>query len=476
MKERYNSEKNLKKSFDNFQMPFDNDAFDKFKTDLDKEENNRKFIWWIFYGKIVAPILFISLLVIIIIYIPVINDNPKLTSANTITTNNKQNLSTESILETEQAEPELENSTPSQVEEMPNMKILADVNNGKTSLTYEGATSNWVATNKRLIKEYIIPQFSNQNTSSLRPINNNSIVPYSSDGLIKHNKSSSSDVSEVFDESNGLKKFIESNELEISERGPNQSVAEVQFIESLNKSHTTSENHIQVQYDGLIKPYVEKFRKHIYFNLALGVTKEDNFGVSDPFFNISKTNEILWSTSLAYQFNPNTSVELSFMRKNISLGYSLENFDYWEKVGSKVNIFKLGLVNKILSFNPKSKLNLTNGVSIIYASQTFNEGADFGKTVSSQNIPDNISNINFDWQGLYSSNHFVFSSGLILDYQLSRNVEMTFGAEYNLGFKPIMRANLNYIEGEGILKNVETHSKGSFASFNVGLKYRLRRN
>ena len=52
MKGRYDSEKNLKNAFDKFEMPFDDVAFEKFSAELDKEEKRRRFIWWMFFGKL----------------------------------------------------------------------------------------------------------------------------------------------------------------------------------------------------------------------------------------------------------------------------------------------------------------------------------------------------------------------------------------------------------------------------------------
>lgn len=163
------------------------------------------------------------------------------------------------------------------------------------------------------------------------------------------------------------------------------------------------------------------------------------------------------------------------MRKNLSLGYTLKDYTYWEKLGSKVSLIRASMVNKIWSPSPKLNLNMTNGISMVKANKEFNSSVAFSKTISSMYDPTYISSIDLIWEGLYTSNHFMYFGGLSLDYNISQNGELNIGAEYSLGMKSIMKADLKYIEGESVIKNVETQTNSSFGSLSLGLKSRLRR-
>ena len=469
MKERHNSEKGLKNAFDNYQMPFDNDAFDKFKAELDKEEKRRKFIWWMYYGKIIAPIVILGVALLAFVYLPDFNKNPKRTSATTI----KANSVKESI---ENHKKDVE------VVDLKNRTI--DTNNGekKTPISVAGDVQHLESKNDNKVSS--VKHFDGVNGSTTNDVGSlnkarvtvdNSNSTTVSDALNQHdllplktpeNRSSTLVLSKGKDD-NGNKL----NPL------PNRKIEDTQLLNRLGLSKIESKNQQKfVPFEGQIIPFKGKYKKHFYFHLGIGASKEDNSGINDQFFEVLKPNEFIWYASTSYQLNTTTSFELGLMRKNLTLGYRLKDLTYSEITGNKVSIVRASMVNKIWSPSPKLNLNMSNGISMVIVTKDFNNYSDFSKTISDMNVPDYISKINLDREGLYSNNHFMYFGGLSLDYSLSQNVALNIGAEYSLGFKSIMKADLKYIEGEGIIKNVETQTNASFALISLGLKYRLRKD
>lgn len=469
MNEKYNSEKDLGKAFDRLEMPFDSSGFDAFKVELDKEEKRRKFIWWIYYGKILAPILILGFLIVAIVYLPDFNATPKHSSANAVNVNSVN----ESIEGKKQDVKSIELKTiiADQKDEKDSKQLNGDSDNhtkilngnGRGSAVEKSISVNFDVTNNiesvnkknRIVNKGTIPVFNQtlnqQDFGALKIAEQNaSISGLNEDMLVRPENHSAVVISKVED------------------------IALLNIFGRI-EIDKLSRLKIGILIDP-VTPLIEKYKSHFYFNMGVGISKEDNFGQSDPFFDSLNPTEFLWYGSGAFQFSDNTALEVGLLRKNLSLGFHLSEFTYREKIGSKVSILRARLIHKILSPSRNIQIHMTNGVAMVKSTSAFNEGFDFSDGRSGMDDPAILTNINLDYVGLYSKNHFMYAGGLSMDLNIFKNVDLNIATEYTLGFKSIMKGNLNYVAGEGVLKEVETNSSASFASISLGLKYRLRKD
>jgi len=466
MKEKYNSEKDLGNAFDSFKMPLDSNAFDAFKTELDKEEKRRKFIWWKFYGGILMSIILLGFIVVGVIYLSDFEATTKLSSDNTT----------------------IDNSIIESGERKKQSKSLTDNESRKTDYTEElsmGLKKDEQQLSKSKLDRRIssVKQSTSQGDISLEndgTLNNaNQVLRTGSFTLSNEALGQQDIITPIIPERNPSSSFSDNEktgnmaELDL---GIIQEIGAIQFLNILPLVELENQIRKRIQIlNDRVSPAKERYKSHFYFHSGVGVSQDDNFGFSDPFFETLKPKEFLLYVSAAYQISDNTAIELGLIRKNISLGFSLKDFTYSQKVGNMLSILRARVINKIWSPSQKIRFHMTNGIAMVKASSNFNEGLDFSTTTSGMDVPSFLSSINLGWEGLYSGNHFMYSGGLSMDYKVSEVIELNVGAEYSLGFNPVMSATLTYVAGEGIFKQIETNNNASYGSIALGIKYRLRK-
>lgn len=475
MKERNSAEKNLKSAFDNYEMPFDNDAFDKFKDVLDEENKKKRFIWWFSYGKWLIPILLLAFITYATFHFFYNQKQDKLSSSSI--ENTKTSLS---IL-----------SSDKKIEDSAN---TLNYENQYSTITTSPAESK-TTKNEITSSEKIVPVPSNRNSIESR--NKTSILNSSSDfsSLRTRNETTSENTTQLNYGNGSLINDKSINIISASEPSyprPLSSSSDSITNEILRSVEKEAVNLIllnpfkikpiksQQKREKFIytikgKPRMEKFKKYIYFNVGTGMTFEDNFGTNDAFFDIQHTREYFWQSSVACQVSPTTAFELNYMQKNISIGFSMKDYSYSDRYAKKISMVKANMVNKIIPINTNLSLSMMNGISYIIAPSHINEFADSRNRFQAGELPNTISNIDSEWVGVYEGTHLLYSGGLRLDYMLSSRLEFSLAGEYTLGFNPIMKSSLSYIEGEGINKQVETQSNASFGSLSFSLKYILKR-
>lgn len=506
MKERYDSEKGLKKAFENYQMPIDNAAFEKFSLELDKEEKKKRFIWWLYYGKIIFPLIIVGLIALTV-YNPLSNNSKEVISENS-ETSNSDNRNNSNTANTKQADSDkskhISSATKVNTNSSNNSRIKSSAitnnedesitevslpgeeklqNNPHSKTTIEQSQSQLKDSNTKLSTSADSRNETlNQNRTLNRSQSNSTNSIANQEKSVGYGNSKSTSI--------GLKSntaFTTPTPLGSIEPGP--SLIE---IEDSEKSRLKIEGFFlldllgpkdlysqfeksTVAFDKEINPYKVPFKKYFYFNVGGGVTIEDNHGPFNNLFKVSKTNDFFWRTSVAYQVSPTTAFEFSFMQKNTSIGFQMKDIVYTEKYTKKISLFKLNVVNRIWNINNRININMMNGISLIKAPGHINDFPDAKNTFQIGQFPNSITNIDSEWKGLYDGPHFLYSGGLNMNIMLSKMIELNVAAEYTLGFKSLMSADLNYIEGEGIIRQLQAKTTSSFASASIGLKYKLKK-
>ena len=462
MKEKHNSEFFLKEAFNSFKMPLDNNAFDAFKAELDKEEKRKNFIWW-YYGKFLLGITMLLIAITAIIYLPEFQMDTKQSSKN----NSDVNPVGDSYISEQQK------------------SISSDYSSKENDLQQEESVETIEASDSQLLRT------SDKKEISRNELNRN--APSKTLSHIGYNKNTTPD-NNVYDRLG--KDFYQNDSQSIGLDQPsslfknkdeglleNRKINLLNNVESISGlkqllSRETKKFNLDGKnnFDYPTHSHEEKYNSHFYFNAGIGMSQEDNIEVSDPIFEAVNSREFLWYASAAYQHSENTAFELSLLRKTVTVGFRLPGFFFLEKVGTKVSLIRARMTNKIWSPKHNISFRMTNGIAALRSSSSFNDGFDFSLTVSGMGDPFDLSNVNFDPNPTYSGNHFMYSGGLIMDYKLSDNIDLNIGADYTLGFKTLLNGVLTYVQGEGVPIEIQTSNNLSFGSITLGLTYRLRKN
>ena len=508
MKERYNSEKELKKAMDNFQMPFDNEAFDAFSKELDKEDKKKRFVWWIFNNNMFIVLALLGVIALGLLFLHLSNSTEEIFSTNE---DSKTEHTTDQLTSAHSDKSATidENQEPTQLSnqnDSDNLKQQASASSNTNDI--QSANNTPAITNQLRLEngsekgsEESIDHENVQNSTHSSVSDNAQKKTPNNEGLNDGKNESTktnSNTNDNPDNHYGNANSDNRNTVSIDQFSSPSLTGSVDAEATLdiNKNREPLRSNIEglglldllspsllesnrkakkLPFDKEIEPYKEKFKKYLYFNIGGGITLENNHGPFNELFKVRKTNEVLWRISAAYQINPTTSFELSFIQKNASVGFEMKDYIYRERSAKKISMLKLGMNNRIWNITPNVSLNMSHGLSWILAPSHINDFADTKNTYQAAPFPEGVTNINSEWQGLFEGTHILLSGGLNLDIRLSKNLDLNLGAEYTHGTKPVMSSDLNYIEGEGIIRNLQALSNSSFASASIGLKYSLKR-
>ncbi len=466
MNEKYNSEKNLRSTYESYQMPFENEAFEKFKLELDREEQKKKVFWWRRLSLFLIPIFLVGFVSTYALF----------------QYQKSAELSPESHLASQESKTTEDMTlSVSDATSQPNIDSSVTVHSNPTDSNLNTAKSerkesNFISATQTPASEHIANKMSSNNSSNEdlqlslpTTITTNPIVYDWSLNLTDANSSSSFSTISKTSATSGIVTFP-SDDSSLAEIGTSRSTISKTILPLLNLSNPVSLNIDPIYFlNEEVKPYVKPFQKYFYVNLRGGFVINDNFGSSDPYLSILKPKEYTYGGVLAYQFSTNYALELSVAQHDFSVGYRIEDSSYLRKNGMKATVIKAALVSKLWSPFKGVNFNLTNGVAIMSG-----DNGSFGKGSSGRDTPDFIQNAVLERFNLSSSNHYLYACGLQANFRLSPNTEFSLSSEYNFGTQPWIDSRLKYFEGEGVIRTVATGSNGSFFGFNLGLKYNLQ--
>ncbi len=457
MKEKYNSEKKLHDAFGSFQMPFEQEAFDKFIDALDKEKENRRVVWWRRFGLILIPFLILGS---IASYALLQNRTVKEAPSSIQSENTIPNSTVETSLLNDEASV---NSEVQATEPVVRQELKKANLNDESALDH--SLSDTFDPTSNLKKPYT-------------PASMSSVLP-------QHSISSKTITTNLYDDelsanTVGKEKETESLSAGLIPQNKDESKSVEAAIENIFQplkplSNLTFPSLLQRQNEDLdlfdlgLKPYVKPYKKYFYIRLFGGFATNDNFGPYDRYFNILDSREYTYGAALAFKFSPNHAVELSFSQHDFAVGYRYKEAGFTQKNGSRATVLKAALISRLWTLKEGIELNMTNGLAIMNSGN-----GSFGKRSFGQNTPTFIQESTIQRLEISSSRHVLFSAGLRMDVSLSRSLDLSFDSNYNLGFKPWMNSQLQYIEGEGVINTTESYSEGNFFSFTVGLKYSLK--
>ncbi|MEM9545573.1 MAG: hypothetical protein AAGA77_06345 [Bacteroidota bacterium] len=457
MKEKHNSEKKLHDDFGSFQMPFEQEAFNKFLAALDKEKKNRKVIWWKKLGLVLIPIFIIGSVASYAFFQKIVikEGSASIQSKNEVSIP----ISETSILNAEDT-----------VETKPH--LASEITNTKSKKTTpeSGCAPDLVASDAieavSNIKKPKVPAKTSidllKHSDSTKDITTNLSGGSLSKKTWSHEKSAESLLIELTNTNqeksdNVEPDIISSFELLI----PLSTLKRSPF---LLKSDDSLE-----RFDFNLKPFSKPYKKYFYFRLLGGVAINDNFGPYDRHFQILDSKEYIYGAALAYKFSPNHAVEFSFSQHDFAVGYRHRQSAYTSKNGTKATVIKAGLISRLWTIKEGIELSMTNGIAFMNG-----DNGSFGKRSFGSNTPLFVEESTIERVSLSSSRRVLYSTGLRMDVSLSRSLDLSFDSNYKVGFKPWIDSQLRYIEGEGVINFVDSYSEGNFFSFTVGLKYNLK--
>ena len=466
MNKKYISEKNLRNKYESYQMAFENEAFEKFKLELDKEEQQNKVFWWKRLGLFLIPIFLVGFVSTYALFhyqkaSEFLSRSDLQNQESTTTQITSLSVSDTTSQSDIESYPKVHSN---QIDPAPNnVKSL-----GKES-TSETATQ--VSTSTQTVQVFSNNTSDNEIQSSLP--STITTDPKVSDWHLNPTEVHSSTSQSTKLESSATSEILalNSDELDIAEKDTRRSIISKTVLPMLNFPilEKSQLDHLYLLNDE-IKPYIKPFKKYFYINPRGGFVINDNFGSTDPYLSILKAKEFTYGGVFAYQFSPNYALELSFAQHDFSVGHYIENSSYSRKSGTKATVIKAALVSKLWSPFDGLNFNMTTGVAFMSG-----DNGSFGKGSSGGGTPIFIQNAILERFNISESKHYLYAGGLQATIRLSKNLECSLSSEYNMGFGTWIDTRLKYFEGEGVIRTVDSRSDGSFFGFNIGLKYSLRK-
>ncbi len=226
---------------------------------------------------------------------------------------------------------------------------------------------------------------------------------------------------------------------------------------------------------------VEKYASHFYVGLDISAKHDINYGFFDPYVSVSTLAESIYlegffKVTAGYQWLKNTAFELSYSKYTNLLKWSVEN-NYTGSYGVGASLITLRMVNRV--FLLKNRISFTGSVGYALGISDSNQidasvnsvGSDITVGVENQSFQYTSQFSGFNSTRFYQNWHL----GASLNFKMKRRMELVFAGNWNIGHKEIMRADINYLVGEGIPGNYELYSNGSFWTFDIGLRYRFKK-
>ena len=507
--EKYTSEENLKNAFENFEIPFEQEAFAKFENSLDNVTVTDGGINWIKIVK--SKIFFASTIVTIVaatIFVSLsISDevnSPKTMISETSSETNgttkdkptiiKERASTEkkaSSLEVQQNSESANNHTVNTVKQQGVEKKLlssTDTNTGSTTRKTDSDIQSPAQQETNLnsiVNENTILENENLFSSPDNSVAQNDLVQTTESEFKKsYPQDNVTETTRPIIDKNVSSLSVEKSLEENVAASSNALVMSLDELTALEISYLSAENS-ELQESllskmktvhPLIKPIKVKKINPFYLKFGVLMAKDKHdFGVN-PYLVPHKSYQLGWRIALGYEINNFLAAEFGLLIKEYNQKWKLNPDFNSVDPGTEYSLFNstslstrlignLDVVKNRVGLTPK--LGYTLGNPDLMLGYINNFSADY------TNLPDMEQELYIESEtfGLKENAYHLFELGMGVEISITKNLSLDLDYAHFIGTSEILQEVFEYRIDGGVVNEVKVTTKGSFSSLDMSIKY-----